>query len=376
MPRISKTAALAAVGLTAAGGALVPSVASAAEHPVAYIPTVDGQQPVDYQDRQYVFTPDSGRPAISGWAAAATTIRFVEGDQTLCEVAVPARQAVACTPSETLSPGMHTVTTVTVQDGTEQRWLDVKLYISEPAPAELQAIATDDGATVSGTTNPDNEVEARVERGGAYGLVTPDADGRFSLSLRGVRAGDRVLVRSFRPWHGSKWVTVTVTGDAAAPEPVVAEPSDGNVDPGFTPGPGAAPEPVVAQPSDGNVDPGFTPGPGAAPEPVVAQPSDGNVDPGFTPVPGPGAGQGEGEQAADSPVRVTDVAADGSITLTATSPETRFLIGDEEGNGYANIVGTPEGKATTLRNIPASVRKLVVKYMYFDERFTITIPGR
>ncbi|WIB00957.1 Ig-like domain-containing protein [Curtobacterium sp. MCBA15_012] len=352
MPRITKTTAVVAVGLVAAGGALVPSVASAADHPTAIIQSVDGQKPFDYVDHKYVYAAESDRPFILGWAAAATTIRFVEGQKTLCEVAAPTQQSVGCAPAEALGRGQHDITAVTVQDGTEQRWGTITVHVAAAKPTDLRAEASEGNAVVTGTTAPGNTVQARSELGAALQIGTADADGHFSVVVPRTKAGERVLVRAGTPWNWSGWATVTVTGDAAAPEP------------------------VVAQPSDGNVDPGFTPGPGAAPEPVVAQPSDGNVDPGFTPIPEPGAGQGEGEQAADSPVRVTDVAADGSITLTATSPETRFLIGDEEGNGYANIVGTPEGKATTLRNIPASVRKLVVKYMYFDERFTITIPGR
>ncbi|MGN7190146.1 Ig-like domain-containing protein [Curtobacterium sp. SAFR-003] len=329
MPRITTSTAVVAVGLVAAGGALVPSVASAADHPTAIIQSVDGQKPFDYVDHKYVYAAESDRPFILGRAAAATTIRFVEGQKTLCEVAAPTQQSVGCAPAEALGRGQHDITAVTVQDGTEQRWGTITVHVAATKPTDLHAEASEGNAVVTGTTAPANTVQARSELGAALQIGTADADGHFSVVVPRTKAGERVLVRAGTPWNWSGWATVTVTGDAAAPEPVVAEPSDGN------------------------------------------------VDPGFSPIPEPGAGQGGGEEAADSPVRVTDVAADGAITLTATSAfETRFLIGDEEGNGYANIVGTPEGKATTLRNIPGSVRKLVVKYMYFDERFTITIPGR
>jgi hypothetical protein len=123
----------------------------------------------------------------------------------------------------------------------------VQAAAGEPTVLHPNAVydAATNTTTVTGSTGPNSSAAIRWP-GSTGSIALTHEDGSFTSSRPG-----KFTTVSVRAPHGGAWQSVTVVEKSDAADTVVAEPSNGQVDPGFV-------APGVVQPSPGTVDPGFT----------------------------------------------------------------------------------------------------------------------
>jgi hypothetical protein len=180
--------------------------------------------------------------------------------------------------------------------------------------------------TVTGSTGPNSSAAIRWP-GSAGSIAFTDEDGSFTSSRPG-----KFTTVSVRAPYGGAWQSVTVVEKGDAADTVVAEPSDGQVDPGFV-------APGVVQPGPGTVDPGFTATPSVQNAAAVYDPATNTTT--VTGSTGPNSSAAIRWPGSIGSIAFTN--GDGAFTSTRPGKFTTVSVRAPHGGAWQTVVVTSRG---------------------------------